>query len=419
MSLFQNSSVLFFTRRKRQYLSKLRKRFPISPSLRAPLSQTKAQREQTIHSILQRKNKLSSSSVLLSSPSTLRDKKFHLERRLYSLGARLEREEGVGSGDGGSPLSSSSRSLAKQVNSTYAMQGLGDLEPLRNSRSFGFSEREALKFGSPQEAMKYVPPPIPFTPLTARKLAEGHLWPQAPEPAEMRGVTALELRYLRHRENCSPSSQHFSDKVLYHLRRSFKACPAHFAERIDFAQLILQEVIASRRSKCLYIIWSTIDPAARWEMEPYLLRLHYWVRRLILEKMKSRPNIPTSIHWVYDGGRIERELPSKLKNDIRHAVGDVTTSLEARVEYLKALDSVQQRMKDVPWFLPYLWSKKEKVEKERQMRSDVEEYQRRRREAMSKTEEAMQQVDQQRIGKGRGNGKSGGGGVQPAPLYVR
>lgn len=414
MTLFQHSLVLFYTRRKLQYLSKLRKRYPVAPSLRLPLAQTKAQRDQTIQSILRAKNKISSCSALLASPSAYRDKKLQMERRLYSLGARLEREENA------SLLSSSSHDVSKHVNATYALQGLGDLEPLRNSKSFGFSEREALKFSSPQEAMKYVPPPVPFTPLTARKMAEGNLWPQAPDPTEMRGVTAVELRYLRHRDNMSPSAKHFSDKLLYHLRRNLKACPAHLAERIDFAQLILQEVICSRRSKRIYIIWSTVDPGARWELEPHLIRLHYWVRRIVLEKMKTRPNLPEAVHWVYDGGRIERELPSSLKREIRNVVGDVTASVDTRVQYLKALDSVQQRMKDVPWFMPYLWNKEEKAAKEKQMRSDVEEYQRRRREAKAREQEAVAQVDRLRMGSGRGKTSgNGSGGLQPAPLYVR
>lgn len=412
MALFHPSFLLCFSRRRTQYRAKLRKRFPAVPSLRLPLSQTKAQREETIQSILRAKNKLSSSDIL-SSPSAYRDKKLQMERRLYSLGARLEREEGIDA------TCSSSRSVNQHVNATYAMQGLGDLEPLRNSRSFGFSEREALKFDSPKEAMKYVPPPVPFTPLTARKLAEGQLWPLAPDPSEMRGVFARELPYLRHPENMSPSARHFGAKLLYHLRRSLKACPAHLAERIDFAQLILEDVIASRRSKCIYIIWSTVDAGARWEMEPYLLRLHYWVRRLILEKMKSRPNVPDAIHWVYDGGRLERELPHTLKNEIQNFVGDVNSSLETRVSYLKALDSVQQRMKDVPWFMPYLWNKEEKAQKEKRMRSDVKEYEERRKDAKAQAAEAMYQVDRRLMG-GRGKERgNGSGGVPPAPAYVR
>lgn len=405
------SHLCLANRRAIQYQSKLRRRYAAGPSLRLPLQQTKAKRIETVQEILKAKNKAAASSSLHRAG-------LDMEQRLYSRGARLERE-GVHASPWRNAVKSlgyeNHRQLGEGVNTTYAMQGLGDLEPLRNSRSFGFSEREALKYDSPRDAMKYSPPPVPFTPLAARKLAEGTLWPRAPEPHEMRGVTGRELRYLRHRDNMSPSAQHFSDKLAYHLRRCFKACPAHIAEHIDFSQLILQEVIASRRSKCVYIVWKTVDPGARWEMEPHLLRLHYWVRRIILEKMKTRPNVPQEIHWVYDGDRIERELPHTLRREVQNFVGDVTSSLDTRVQYLKALDTVQQRMKDIPWFMPYLWSKEEKAAKVRQMRSDVEEFDRRRREAKAQQAAAEQAVQQRH----RGSGRSSPAAVEAPPAYVR
>lgn len=359
-----HSSFSFFmrgNRRAAQYKTKLRRRFePGESSLRLPLQQTRAQREETVTRVLAAKR----------GPSAVNSKaaRLEVERRLFARGARLEREMG------------------QQVNTMYAMQGLGDLEPLRNSRSFGFSEREALKYDSPRDALRYDPPPLSYTPLAARKLAEGNLWPRAPAPSDMAGVMSTELRYLRHPENMSPSARHFCDKLVYHIRRSLKACPPHIAERIDFSQVIIQEVLASRRSNAVYIVWKTVDPGARWEVEPHLLRLHYWIRRLVIEKMKSRPNIPREVHFVYDGDRVERELPRRLVAELKNHVGDVSSSLETRVQYLKSLDTVQHKLREIPWFMPYLWNKEEKAARMRMVREDVEEFERRRREARAATE---------------------------------
>ncbi|GET93628.1 hypothetical protein, conserved [Leishmania tarentolae] len=337
------TGIALMSKRSRKYQTKLHHRFR-NPSV-LPLKQTKAQRDETIRSVLQVRN------ISPCNQSSYR----YVEQRLYSTGSRLDRE-GV------------------KLNTTYALQGLGDLEPLRNSKSFGFSEREALKYDSLQQAAKYEAPPVPFTPLAARKLAEGKLWPSAPEPD---GMLSKEVRHLRHRANMSPSAQTFSDKIAYHLRRSLKACPAHIAEQMDFAQLIIEEVIASRRSKSVYVVWATVDPAARFAMEPQLHRLNHWVQRLIMERIRTRPNIP-QISWIYNGGRLERELPRELKEEMQAYASDNSSTLEMRVRYLKEMDTVNQRMRNIPWFMPYLWSKEEKAGKTRRMRKDLEEYEQRR-----------------------------------------
>lgn len=337
------SQILYLNKASMKHRTKLRHRFRNPLSL--PLRQTQEQRNHTIREVLKHKR------INPGDHSAFR----YVEQRLYSKGSRLDRE-------------------GLSVNTVYGLQGLGDLEPLRNSRNFGCSEREAMKYDSPQEIAKYEAPPVPFTPLAARKLAEGKLWPAAPEPS---GMTSKEVRFLRHRSNMSPSSQTFSDKVAYHIRRALKACPGHIGERIDFAQLIIQEVIASRRSKELYIVWTTVDPGSRFEMEPHLHRLNNWVQRLVMERIRTRPNIP-HVSWVYDGNRLERELPRTLKEEIKNLAGEVTSSLDSRVQYLKELDTVNQRMKDVPWFMPYLWNKEEKAGRTKQMRKDLEEYEQRR-----------------------------------------
>ncbi|EPY20564.1 hypothetical protein STCU_03509 [Strigomonas culicis] len=367
--------IAFASKQTQKYRTKLRHRFR-NPSV-LPLRQTQAKRDETIREVLSKRQ------VSPGSHTAYR----YVEQRLFSRGSRLDRE-------------------GLNVNTTYALQGLGDMEPLRNSRGFGFSEREALKYENPTHATKYEAPPVPFTPLAARKLAEGKLWPAAPEPS---GMMSKEVRFLRHRSNMSPSAQLFSDKVAYHLRRSLKACPAHIGERIDFAQLIIQEVIASRRSKELYIVWSTVDPGARFEIEPQLHRLNHWVQRLVMERIRTRPNIPR-ITWIYDGERIERELPRDLKNELKSFLGETSTSLDDRVKYLKEMDTVNQRMKDIPWFMPYLWNKEEKAVQTRRMRSDVEEYERRR------LHEKAQEKERARTSS---SGRSVPAQTLPPPSYVR
>lgn len=357
-----------------KYRTKLRHRFR-NPAV-LPIKQTQAKRDETIREVLQRRH-----------IDPRNHSAYHyVEQRLFSRGSRLERE-------------------GEKVNSTYALQGLGDLEPLRNSRSFGFSEREALKYNSPREAAKYERPPQPYSPLAVRKLAEGKLWPAAPEPS---GMMSREVPFLRHRSNMSPSAQAFSERVAFHLRRSLRACPAHISERLDFAQLIIDEVIASRRSRELYIVWSTVDPGARFEMEPLLHRLNFWVRRMIRERIVSRPNIP-HVTWIYHGDRLERELPRALKEELTSLVGEATSTLDERVRYLKELDTVNQRIKGIPWFMPYLWNKEAKAERTHKMRADLAEYEQRR---------ASDKADQKRRARGTSQ-RTNPPLTAPPPMYVR
>ncbi|CCW63340.1 unnamed protein product [Phytomonas sp. EM1] len=373
--MFSRSTLQYATRQTLKYRTKLRHRFRTPTVL--PIKQTMKQREETIKEVMKRRNINPRNHKVYQ----------YVEQRLYSRGSRLDRE-------------------GLNLNTVYALQGLGDLEPLRGSRNFGFSEKEALKYNSPSEAAKYEAPPIPYTPLAARKLAEGKLWPPAPEPT---GMISCEVRLLRDRSNMSPSAQRFADKIAYHLRRSIKACPAHIGERIDFSQLMIQEVIASRRSREIYIVWATVDPGARFEIEPCLHRLNNWVQRLILQRIKTRPNIP-HVHWIFDGGRLERELPRDLRNELDSLVGETTTSLQTRVQYLKELDTINQRMKGIPWFMPYLWNKEAKAEKTRTMRKDLEEYQKRRAEAKAAQSEHEKATQSRR---------SVAPQTAPPPSYIR
>lgn len=184
---------------------------------------------------------------------------------------------------------------------------------------------------------------------------------------------------LRHEKNMSPSAIRFSTEVEYYLRRNLRACPAHIGENIDFAQLIIKEAIASRRSHQLYIVWTTVHPGARFEIEPHLLRLNFWVRRIIMRYVKNRPNIPR-IHWVYDSGHLQRELPRDLKEALTAQLSSSSDTLTDRVKYLKQMDTMNVRLKSIPWFMPYLWSKDKKQMMQKQMSSDFQAMEEKRNE---------------------------------------
>lgn len=314
-----------------------------------PMNQTAKMRQDTVNEVLSKR--------MISSKLQGTSRFRKAESKIFSQQARMEKQ-------------------GMQANKTFALQGLGDLEPLSSSANFGLSEATLLKYESKEKLMRYEAPPAPYTALASRKLAEGKLWPSAPEPSNL---TSTEVQMLRHEKNLSPSAKTFSTHVEYYLRRNLKACPAHISERIDFAELIIKECIASRRSKCLYIVWSTVHPGSRFEIEPHLLKLDYWVRRLIMRYIKNRPNIP-SIKWIYDTGALQRELPRDLRDKLEAQFKDQSQTLEERVKYLKSLDSLNVRMKDIPWFMPYLWVKDKKMQEKKQIMSDFTEVEKRKKE---------------------------------------
>lgn len=358
-------------RRSVEYERKLRRKFHGARSMAGamPLQQTLKQRQDTIGEIA----KKTSRGAGLSDPARHR----HIEERLFSSGARAQRQ-------------------GMALNKTYALQGLGDLEPLSGSASFGLSEATVMKYDNVSEMSRYEAPPVPFTPLAARKLAEGNFWPSAPEP---NNLTSKEVQLLKHEKNMSPSAAKFSTAVEYYLRRDLKSCPAHIAEAIDFSQLIIEEAFASRRSKKLYIVWSTVHPGARFEVEPHLLKLNRWVQQMIMQRIKNRPNIP-SIAWIYNGGSLQRELPRDLRENLEATLAENASTLEDRVRYLKQMDSLDARMKSIPWFMPYLWSKEKKMQQSRTMNRDLEEFDRRKKETAA--------------GAAGGTARS-----DPAPMYTR
>jgi hypothetical protein len=353
--LRQSCLLLGISKRRQTYATKLRRRFRNNQGV--SLRQTVKQREDTIDEILRTRP-----GVKRDLPDTMRRKE--IERELYGAGARLDRE-------------------GLEVNKLYALQGLGDLEPLRNSTNFGIQDRTTLKYDDVNQMAKYEAPPVPYTNLASRKLAEGKFWPSAPPSTAM---TSKEIPMLRHEKNMSPSALRFSTEIEYYLRRNLRACPAHIGENIDFAQLIIKEAIASRRSHHVYIVWTTVHPGARFEIEPHLLRLNYWVRRIIMKYIKNRPHIPR-VEWVYDGGHLQRELPRELKESLTAQLASSSDTMADRVKYLKKMDSMNVRMKSIPWFMPYLWSKDKKQTMQKQMSSDFNEVQERKK---SEAQSAMQ-----------------------------
>jgi hypothetical protein len=330
------------------YDRKLRHKFRQSAVTTMPLAQTIKQRHDTISAVMHNRR------VGGQLDSTAKRREF-LESRMYSSGARAERQ-GV------------------QVNRTYALQGLGDLEPLSGSSNFGISEETFLKYDNKHQMARYEAPPVPFTALAGRKLAEGKFWPTAPEPANL---TSKEVMSLRHEKNMSPSAVKYATHIEFYIRRNLKACPQHIAERLDFAQLIIKEVLASRRSKRIYIVWTTVHPGARFELEPHIIKLGPWVQQTIMRRIKNRPNIP-QVTWIYDSGALQRELPNDLKQKLESVLADNSSTLEQRVAHLKSLDKMEHQMKSIPWFMPYLWSKDKKMAQRKTVLADAAEVEARR-----------------------------------------
>lgn len=307
-----------------------------------PIEQTLKQRQDTISSIMSHRK--------VGGGATDTKRREHLESRLYGAGSRVERQ-------------------GRLVNRTYALQGLGDLEPLSGSANFGISEDTFYKYENKQQVARYEAPPVPYTPLAARKLAEGKFWPSAPDPANL---SSKEVMSLRHEKNMSPSANKYATHIEYYLRRDLKACPAHIAEHIDYAQLIIKEVLASRRSQRIYIVWTTVHPGARFELEPHVVKLGPWVQRTILRRIKNRPNIPR-VTWIYDNGSLQRELPNDLKAKLEAVLADNASTLDDRIQHLKSMDKVEYQMKSIPWFMPYLWSKDKKMMQRKTVMADAAE----------------------------------------------
>lgn len=255
-------------------------------------------------------------------------------------------------------------------NRLLSMQHVGDKESLWSASQLGLHPKDVLAHG--EEVDRYVAPPAPYTPLMARKLAAGEWWPAV---NDLDSPALKDVRRLQHVDNMSPSARRVSEAIEYHLRRQLRACPAHIGEKIDWSQFILDRCIASRRSRKLYIVWSTVDPLARMKIEPFLPGLTNWVRRIYLKRLgpeRLTPAVPI-VQFVYHNGALETAIPRKLLKEVAALHQETNESIEERVSYLESLDSLAARAKGVPWFMPYLWEKDKKLKKTITIREDVKE----------------------------------------------
>jgi hypothetical protein len=274
---------------------------------------------------------------------------------------------------------------ARGTNELYALQGLGDNASLSRTAQFGFTAVDLATFGSAQAAADNRPPPEAFTPLLARRMAEGRLWPA------VRGLEdphRAHVRELRSEENMSPSERRFAAEVEFWLRRNLRACPAHIAEHLDFTEIIIDRCFVSRRCRDLYIVWTAVHPERRDRIEPYLLRLNNWVIQTIRRRIKNQPATPF-VRWIYNTGSMPTELPRKLVHELKATTAAMQTSIEDRVTFLKKLDSAEARMKGVPWFMPYLWAKDKRMREHHQMIKDHETASKKWGDAKAKAEKQM------------------------------
>lgn len=245
------------------------------------------------------------------------------------------------------------------------LQGLGDDQPLATDPDLGISPLDIAAHGR-KGAFERIEPPVPYTKRLSRRMAEGKLWPTIHGTEDQ---ALKEPNELKHPENMSPSEQKFAAEVEYWLRRNLRAMPAHIGDQVDFAEFVVERCYVSRRCKELTIVWSTVSGAARLKIEPVLLHLNPWVIRTIKRRIKNVPNIPR-VSWVYDSGAIPTQIPNKLKHQLKVVLTNHSATIEQRVDYLKQLDSMEHRIKGIPWFMPYLWSKEQKVTQSNQMRRD-------------------------------------------------
>lgn len=100
-------------------------------------------------------------------------------------------------------------------NDLRTLSTLGDDMPLNFERAMkDVTPAQVLANGD--DVMSTVPPPVPYTPLAARHLAEGRWWPT------VRGLEShriKELNFVVPDEDRSPSSLRFCNEVEYHLAR--------------------------------------------------------------------------------------------------------------------------------------------------------------------------------------------------------
>ncbi len=249
---------------------------------------------------------------------------------------------------------------------TLLMQGLGDEDSLtrRMNESMTTAERfdAPLPGDAPMKAKVFS-----YDRFLSRKISTGTAWPSAPATDER----IILPNRLGNESSSSPSSNRYTALIEYHLRRQLKACPQHIAEKINFEQLIIDRVYGSRRSKNIYIVWSTIDPTYRAVIEPHITQLNQWVKRMIMFRMPKQAITIPHIQWIYNTGSIPEAISNELMKEIRATSEAMSQTTESRIEQLKAMDSLSERTKNIPWFMPYLWAKDKRASDDQRMREDL------------------------------------------------
>jgi hypothetical protein len=257
---------------------------------------------------------------------------------------------------------------ADYSNRRMAMQTAGDANELAHDANFGVSPMDVLAHG--HDVSEYVAPPASYTPLMARKMAEGRLWPTSNTPDFDRRVS--EKEYVKHWENLMPSERIYSDEIEYWVRRNLRAAPAHLVEAIDLTELMIDRIIPDRRSRRLIVVWSSVTPELRYKMEPHVAELGPWIIRQVKERMRQRRYfIPHFVSFVYNTGHLKENLPKQLVKELSAVHMQMNATLSDRVAKLKAMDTVDARLKGVPWFMPYLWKKDQVVRNTKQSYQDL------------------------------------------------
>eukprot|EP00760_Papus_ankaliazontas_P019073 PhM_4_TR17867/c0_g1_i1/m.61718 len=265
----------------------------------------------------------------------------------------------------------------------HQVQGAGDGESLQLDPNANFTPRDMILHGS--DAWKHAEAPNPVTPLAMQKMREGNWWPSAPTYSEKKKA----LRELIHPDDMSPSARKFAFSVEYWIRRDLKAVPHPFSDNIDFEQLVIERVIASRRSQVVHIVWSTVHPGARRELEPHIEKLAFWVRRKIRQRLKRIPNIPI-VKFVYnESTSLPTKMPRQLRAELKKHLSVFDLDLESKVKEIKSMDTLQHRLKHVPWYMPYLWAKDQRVARDAQMKADYDEYTKRKGTAAEPKQHAL------------------------------
>lgn len=277
--------------------------------------------------------------------------------------------------------------LTKGYSQTFAAQGLGDDEPMSSDVNPMSNPMNFMKYESPRKALESLPPPVPYNEKLRRKLLDGALWPSVPD--QSLSYNARTLRYLPHETDLRPRVRERSEELLYWIARDLKSCPPSIAENIDFTQVIVERVIFSNMYTLCYVVWSVMDSGARFQIEPHVAKLSFWVKELIIRRFRNGyPKLP-KVMWVYDDKSMRENMPKADWRAIQKEYQRSKMTLKDRLEHLRKADTVQARLAGTPWFMPYLWAKDYRALRRTQMTSNLDEIEEREKRKVSKFEAAF------------------------------